>query len=39
MATLTVEKAAPDPLAMPELEWETIRFLRNLDRELVVATG
>jgi hypothetical protein len=24
---------------MPELEWETTRFLRNPDHELVVATG
>jgi hypothetical protein len=38
-ATLTVDETGSDPFAMPELEWETTRFLRNLNRELFVATG
>jgi hypothetical protein len=38
-ATLTVDEAASDPFAIPDVEWETTRFLRNLQRELIVATG
>jgi hypothetical protein len=36
---LATDEAGSDPFAAAQAEWETVQFLRNLDRELVSTTG